>query len=205
MFSLIYTSVILVLLSVSLAGEKIRPSLAVFVALLLLLFGRVITIEEAFHGFSNQGMITVGFLFIVSAALQVSGLFENIVMRILGKPGMAPFVRYSRLLFPVAGLSAFLNNTPIVASLIPMIKNWSKKTGIASSKYLIPISFAAILGGTCTLIGTSTNLIVHGMLLDWNMPGLSFFEITRIGLPVTLAGCNLLYCYGSTGLVRLYS
>jgi di/tricarboxylate transporter len=195
MFSLIYTSIILLVLAGSLAREKIRPSLAVFTAVLLLLFGRVITVEEAFHGFSNQGMITVAFLFIVSAALQTSGLFENMVMRILGKPHISPLVRYIRLLFPVAGLSAFLNNTPIVASLIPMIKSWSKKTGIASSKFLLPISFAAILGGTCTLIGTSTNLIVHGMLLDRNMPGLNFFEITRIGLPVTLAGLIFLVFY----------
>jgi di/tricarboxylate transporter len=195
MFSLIYTSIILLVLAGSLAREKIRPSLAVFTAVLLLLFGRVITVEEAFHGFSNQGMITVAFLFIVSAALQTSGLFENMVMRILGKPHISPLVRYIRLLFPVAGLSAFLNNTPIVASLIPMIKSWSKKTGIASSKFLLPISFAAILGGTCTLIGTSTNLIVHGMLLDRNMPGLNFFEITRIGLPVTLAGIIFLVFY----------
>lgn len=197
MFPLIYTTCILVLLSVTLAKEWVKPSLAVFTALLLMLFGGIISVDEAFHGFSNKGMITVGFLFVVSAALQSSGLFENWVMRLLGNPGGSPLLRYFRLLFPVAGLSAFLNNTPIVASFIPLIKNWSKKTGIASSKYLIPISFAAILGGTCTLIGTSTNLIVHGMLLDQDLTGLSFFEITRVGLPAALAGLLFISIAGS--------
>jgi di/tricarboxylate transporter len=197
MFPLIYTSIILLVLAVILANEIVRPALAVFLALLLLLFGRIITVEEAFDGFSNQGMITVGFLFVVSAALQASGLYENMVMKVLGNTRTRPVKRYLRLLFPVAGLSAFLNNTPIVASLIPLIKSWSKKTGITSSKLLLPISYAAILGGTCTLIGTSTNLIVHGMLLEQKMPGLNFFEITRIGLPATLFGLLFVTFFGN--------
>ncbi|MBN2105295.1 SLC13 family permease [bacterium] len=196
MFSLIYTSVVLLCLIILLVNEAVKPALAVFLALLLLLFGGIITVDEAFQGFSNQGMITVAFLFVVSAALQTSGLYEKKVMQILGHAEMRPVTRYFRLLFPVAGLSAFLNNTPIVASLIPLIKNWSKKTGMSSSRFLLPISYAAILGGTCTLIGTSTNLIVHGMLLERNMPGLGFFEITQIGLPVTLAGLLFLALYG---------
>lgn len=193
---MIYTAVIVILMGAALAKEILRPSVIVFSALLLLLFGNIITIDEAFEGFSNKGMIAVGFLFVVSGALQSSGLFENWVMRILGeKPSGYP-VRYARMLFPVAGLSAFLNNTPIVASLIPMIKTWAKRRGVASSKFLIPLSYAAILGGTCTLIGTSTNLVVHGLLLENGLRGFEFFEISKVGLPVAVAGIGFLILAG---------
>ena len=186
MFQLYYTIAVVGLMCIALVKEWVKPVMLAFTALLLLVVGKVITIDEAFAGFSNKGMITVGFLFVVSAALQASGLFENVVTRILGDRKTGTKARYVRLMFPVAGLSAFLNNTPIVASLIPIIKNWAKRNNLAASKFLIPLSYAAILGGTCTLIGTSTNLIVHGMLLERGFAGFSFFEITKVGLPVAL-------------------
>ena len=183
-----YTTLIVVLMSFALAKEFFKPALTVFAALLLLIIGNIITIDEAFSGFSNKGMLTVGFLFVVSAALQSSGAFENIVTKILGNNNTSSTFRYFRFLFPVAAISAFLNNTPIVASLIPIIKNWAKRHDLAASKFLIPLSYAAILGGVCTLIGTSTNLVIHGLLLDRGYPGFSFFEISRIGLPVAILG-----------------
>ncbi|NQT27563.1 SLC13 family permease [candidate division KSB1 bacterium] len=193
---MIYTSFVVIMMGLSLAKEIFKPSIIVFSALLLLLFGNIITIDEAFDGFSNKGMIAVGFLFVVSAALQASGLFENWVMRILGQNRSGFRMRYFRLLFPVAALSAFLNNTPIVASLIPMIKTWSKRNGIASSKFLIPLSYAAILGGTCTLIGTSTNLVIHGMLIESGFEGFTFFEITKVGLPVAFIAILFIVFFG---------
>ncbi|NOY59347.1 MAG: SLC13 family permease [Calditrichaeota bacterium] len=187
-FEFWYTTIIIVLMSIALTKEFYKPALIVFTALLLLIIGNVVSIDEAFSGFSNKGMLTVGFLFIVSAALQSSGAFENIILQILGNGNTSTFVRYIRFLFPVAGLSAFLNNTPIVASLIPIVKSWTKKNNLTASKFLIPLSYAAILGGVTTLIGTSTNLIIHGMLLEHGYPGFSFFEITKIGLPVAILG-----------------
>lgn len=198
MFQMYYTAGVLLLLFLMLAKEFFKPAVVIFAALLLLVIGNVISIDEAFIGFANKGMITVAFLFIVSAALQASGLFQNAIRRLLGNTKTGKRARYIRLLFPVAGFSAFLNNTPIVASLIPIIKNWTKRNGLSSSKFLIPLSYAAILGGTCTLIGTSTNLIIHGMLLDKGLPGLSFFEITQIGLPVTLITLVFLALMGDT-------
>jgi di/tricarboxylate transporter len=183
-----YTTLIIVLMSFALARELFKPALTIFAALLLLIIGNIITIDEAFAGFSNKGMLTVGFLFVVSAALQSSGAFENIVTRILGNNNTSNTSRYFRFLFPVAALSAFLNNTPIVASLIPIIKNWAKRHNLPASKFLIPLSYAAILGGVCTLIGTSTNLVIYGLLLDHGYPGFSFFEITKVGLPVAIIG-----------------
>ncbi len=194
---MLYTLFVVLLMGVALSREILRPSVIVFSALLLLLFGNIITIDEAFGGFSNKGMITVGFLFIVSAALQASGLFETWVMRILGQKKIGIHIRYIRLLLPVAGLSAFLNNTPIVASLIPLVKIWAKKSNIASSKLMIPLSYAAILGGTCTLIGTSTNLIVHGMLHESGLEEFSFFEITKVGVPAALAAILFITLFGN--------
>ncbi len=184
MFQLIYTVVLMTGMLLLIARDVYKPSLVAFGTLILLVLGGVISTQEAFAGFSNHGMLTVGLLFVVSAALQVSGLFERFILYMLGDGRGGHAFRYVRLLFPVAMLSAFLNNTPIVATLIPLIKNWARRHNLAASKYLIPLSYAAILGGMCTLIETSTNLIVHGMLLENGFEGFSFFEISKLGLPV---------------------
>lgn len=98
-------------------------------------------------------------------------------------------------MLPVAGLSAFLNNTPVVAMFIPVILDWSRKLQMSASKLLIPLSYAAILGGVCTLIGTSTNLVVNGLLIsDTNHPGLGMFDLAWVGLPCAIAG--LVYLLG---------
>jgi di/tricarboxylate transporter len=89
-------------------------------------------------------------------------------------------------MIPVMLISAFVNNIPIVATLIPNIKKWAHKNNFPVSKLLIPLSYAAISGGMCTLIGTSTNLIIHGLLIDYDLPGLGFFELSKIGLPIAL-------------------
>ena len=169
-----------------LATELADPAFIVFSAMVALTLGGVISVDEAFQGYSNEGMLTVAFLYIVSAGLQSSGLFTKTIYRLLGDKTLGQRKRYLRLLFPIAGLSAFLNNTPIVASLIPVIKKWAKKYDFHDSKLLIPLSYAAILGGMCTLIGTSTNLVVHGLMQDSGMGGLGFFEITVIGLPIAV-------------------
>lgn len=187
-FSLIYTAIMVILMTAVLIKEVIKPEIAVFSALLLLVLGGVITIDEAVRGFSNKGMLTVAFLFVVSATLQASGTFDKFVSKVLGSNKGKISTKYLRLMFPVAGFSAFLNNTPIVASLIPVVKNWTKKVNLPSTKFLIPLSYAAIFGGICTLIGTSTNLVVHGMMLDRNMRGFSFFEITKVSLPLAIIG-----------------
>lgn len=186
MFDIYFTGFVIITMVIMLALEIATPAYIVFGAMITLNLGGVITVEEAFQGFSNEGMLAVAFLYVVSAGLQSSGLFTKTVYQLLGKKNLNRKKRYLRLLFPVAGLSAFLNNTPIVASLIPVIKKWAKKNDFHDSKFLIPLSYAAILGGMCTLIGTSTNLVVHGLLRDSGMGGLGFFEITPIGLPIAI-------------------
>jgi len=186
-FEIYYTAAVVILMSIALIKEIAKPALIIFSALILLILGNVITVSEAFVGFSNHGMLTVGILFVVSSALQCSASFGRTATKILGNSSNIT-LRYLRLMYPVSFLSAFLNNTPIVATLIPVIKNWAKRHKLMPSKFLIPLSYAAILGGTCTLIGTSTNLVVHGLLMENGLEGFSFFELGKVGLPVAVLG-----------------
>lgn len=93
----------------------------------------------------------------------------------------------------IAFISSFLNNTPVVVIFAPMIKRWAEKHGVAATKLLIPLSYATILGGTCTLIGTSTNLVVHGMVIDAGFQGFTMFELGKVGIIIALVG--LLYIW----------
>lgn len=186
MFEMYFTAAVILMMTIALVKELYRPSIILFLSLLVLCLGNVISIKEAFNGFSNHGMLTVAVLFVVAAALQSSTAFGKTMGKILGK-GKSK-TRYIRLMLPVSFISAFLNNTPVVASLIPVIKKWSKDNDLPASKFLIPLSYAAIFGGLCTLIGTSTNLVVHGLLLDHGLEGFSFFEIGKVGLPVAIIG-----------------
>ncbi|MFQ5583687.1 MAG: SLC13 family permease, partial [Calditrichia bacterium] len=104
--------------------------------------------------------------------------------------------KLARILFPVSGISAFMNNTPVVAVLIPAVRSWTEKNHFAPSKFLIPISYAAILGGMCTLIGTSTNLIIHGLMLSYGMKGMSLFEISKVGVPAAIVGLLFIIIFG---------
>jgi di/tricarboxylate transporter len=94
-----------------------------------------------------------------------------------------------RLMLPVMVVSAFINNTPVVAAFIPIVSDWTRKLRMSPSKLMLPLSYAAIFGGTCTLIGTSTNLVVNGLLIeDPTQRGLAFFEIAWVGVPVAVVG-----------------
>lgn len=145
----------------------------------------------AVSGFGNSGLITVGLLFVVVAGLVHTGALDRFASPLLGQPRTVR--RAQARLLPVAcALSGFLNNTPLVAMLIPVVKDLSKRTRIPASKLLLPLSYATIFGGTCTIIGTSTNLVVNGLVSK--TPGLTplaFFEIAWVGLPIALVG--LLY------------
>jgi di/tricarboxylate transporter len=156
----------------------------------------VLTPSEAFAGFSNTGMLTVGVLFIVVTGLRETGGIDWIASRMLGRPRNVRDATM-RLCLPVAGMSAFLNNTPIVAMMIPVVQDWCKKFRMSPSKLMIPLSYATILGGTCSLIGTSTNLVVAGLVTaQTDLPPLGMFDITWIGLPVTVVGVAFLVGFG---------
>ncbi len=155
----------------------------------------VITPSEAFAGFSNAGMLTVAALFVVAAALRETGLLDYIGHYVLGGAKSEKGV-LGRLAGVVLPMSAFLNNTPIVAMFVPVVLDWSRRHRVSPSKLLIPLSYLAILGGTCTLIGTSTNLIVNGLAVKNGLPEMSLFEIGLVGIPYAFIGFIYLYFIG---------
>jgi di/tricarboxylate transporter len=173
------------------AFTRISPDIIMSAGLTVLLVSGVLLPEEALAGFANQGMLTVAVLYIVVSGLTETGAVGWIVQHILGQPRNTRQAQV-RLMAPAAVLSAFLNNTPVVAVFVPAVKVWARRNKLSLSKLLIPLSYASIVGGTCTLIGTSTNLVVNGMLVDQvGLPGLRMFDLAWIGLPI--AACVLLF------------
>jgi di/tricarboxylate transporter len=173
-----------------LATDRLPPAAIVLGATIILLVTDVIDAAAAFSGFANPAPITVAALYVLAAAAQKTGLLAPLTARLLGSgQGRGAMVR---LLGPTAGASAFFNNTPLVAMLIPDVVGWADRQRVSASRYLLPLSYAAILGGTVTLIGTSTNLVVSGLLEQSGQPPLGLFEITLIGGPVAIAGLAVL-------------
>ncbi|SIQ15836.1 Di-and tricarboxylate transporter [Alkalispirochaeta americana] len=204
------TLAILVLIFLFLAFDVAGADMVFGAALILLLFTGVLAPREALAGFSNKGMATVGLLFIVSRAVENTGIFQAIAHWFLSgerasregssltrEKGQASLpVLMVKMMAPVTFLSAFLNNTPIVTIFAPTIKNWATAKRLPVSKFLIPLSYASIFGGICTLIGTSTNLVVHGLMLQNGLEGLGFFEVARAGLPIAVVGYLYLFFLG---------
>lgn len=186
---------LIVCMLVCLILEVARPGMIIFSVLVILLVSGILTPKEALSGFSNEGMLTIALLFIVAGAVQKSGVIDHITERWLEKSHSYSGAMV-RFLVPISMISAFLNNTPIVVTFTPIIKNWCEKRGISPSKFLIPLSYATILGGTITLIGTATNLVVHGMLLDYGLEGFSMFTMSVVGIPVTIVGLLYLFTVG---------
>lgn len=176
---------------VTLIVSRLGPDLVFVAGLTLLLALGVLEPGAAFSGFANTGMLTVAVMYVVAAGLRETGSLHLIVKYLFGRPrGVAG--AQTRMMLPVTFLSAFVNNTPIVATFLPAVLDWAKQQRISISKLAMPLSFAAILGGMCTLIGTSTNLVVHGMLLETaDARGFTFFELAWVGVPSALLG--LLY------------
>jgi di/tricarboxylate transporter len=175
---------------------KDRPADVMFVGAIVLLaaFG-VIAPEDAFSGFANSAMLIVGALFVVAAGLRETGVMEYIGEHFLGhvKTEARALFYMAVVLIPSAMV---LNNTPKVALLVPVLIAWCRKRRVSPSRLLMPLSFLSILGGTCSLIGTSTNLVVQGMLLKSQLKPMGFFEIGWVGMPCALLGATYLLTVG---------
>jgi di/tricarboxylate transporter len=177
-----------------LALTRIGPDLVTLGVLTLLLTLKVLTPEQALAGFSNEGMITVAVLMVVTAGLRETGAMAMVAERILGRP-RAPGRAQARLMLPTAFMSAFIYDAPLVTMLLPVVSDWAKRIRISPSLLMIPLSYAALLGGVCTLIGTSTNVIVSGLLVSQaHRPALRFFDVAWVGLPCALVGLSYLLC-----------
>ncbi|NKB38491.1 MAG: TRAP transporter large permease subunit [Gammaproteobacteria bacterium] len=148
----------------------------------------VIVPTEALSGLANEGVVTIAAMFAIAAGLKETGALRWLSQKVMGIPGSLSSAQ-NRIMWPTAVFSAFMNNTPLVAMLLPIVDEWSKQHRLSASKLLMPLSFASILGGACTLIGTSTNLVVNGWIIEeLEHPGLGMFEISIIGIPVALMG-----------------
>jgi len=180
---------------VALAWSWAPPDLVFVTATVVLAAAGVITTDEAFAGFSNAGMLTVAALFIVVAGLRETGVLDHIGHHVLGKAKTERAAIF-RLGVVVMPMSAFLNNTPIVAMFLPVVIDWCRRHRVSPSKLLIPLSFLTILGGTCTLIGTSTNLVVNGLMVQNGLDSMSLFEIAKAGIPYSIVGFVYLLTVG---------
>lgn len=169
-----------------LASNRYSPDLVLMGGLTLLLVSGVITTEQALMGLANEGMVTVGVLFIVVTGLRETGGINWIVESVLSVPRSLASAQL-RVMAPVAMISAFLNNTPVVAIFIPAINDWAKRFKLPVSKLMLPLSYASIAGGTCTLIGTSTNLVVNGMVIgETGQTPFGILDLAWVGVPITL-------------------
>ena len=195
-FEAVLTLLVVGVTVVVLARDLVSPAAAVLGATVFLLVVGVIDAGQAFAGFSNPAPITVAALYVLARAVEATGALEPVINRVLGRPdperlrvsGWARRLHLARVVAPSGVASALLNNTPIVAMVAPQIAQWSSRRGLSASPLLMPLSFVAILGGTITVIGTSTNLVVSGLLEQAGQAPIGMFEIGRIGVPVAIGG-----------------
>lgn len=202
-----YTLGVVGLLIAALASGKMGADTCMLGALTLLMIAGVIDTAEAVHGFAHPAVLMIAALFVVAAGLTETGAVTALSKKMLGRPQTLTGALL-RLTAPVACLSAFMNNTPIVAMYLPIVDDWAKKLRISPSKLFMPLSFAAILGGACTLIGTSTNLAVNNLYVEYfrahqdtltglygivePSPSKQFWWISIVGVPAAVVGVAII-------------
>ena len=172
----------------ALTFTKASPDLVLSAALTgLILFG-VLTPSEAWEGLSNEGLVTVAALYVVAEGVRQTGALTALLQAVLGQPKTALRAQ-GRVLIPAAVFSAFLNNTPVVAMYLPVLGDWAKRLRLSVSHLYLPLSYATILGGLCTTIGTSTTVVVNSELSKTaGQRAVGFLEIAWVGLPCAVVG-----------------
>ncbi len=184
------TALVVVTTLAALLFVQRAPDMVMIGGVVLLFAAGVITTDEALKGMSNEGMITVAALFVVAAAIERTGALSALVEGAMGRPASLASAQLRTMIVPSV-LSAFVNNTPVVALMVPAIRDWAKKRRLSVSKLLMPMNNAVVLGGLCTLIGTSTNIVVSGLVSAKRGTPLEMFDITWLGVP--LYACGLIY------------
>ena len=197
-FDVIIVFVVIAFILVSLYKEIMGAAFTFFVAVMVLGIFKILTPAEILAGFANEQIAVIIMLLLLGDAIRQTSVIEIFFSKIF--PVSSTYRSFlGRMMIWVGGFSAFLNNTPLVAVMMPYVHQWSKRNGVSSSKLLIPLSYAAILGGCVTLIGTSTNLIVGGMVTDQDiMPGLrplEMFDFFWVGFPMLVLGFLYLYFF----------
>lgn len=189
--------VALAYLIVAFLFKAMRPGLILFSAATIFMATGVITDKELIAGFSNNGVIVIVVLFWVNEGIKQSGLITRMAQNYLPRKKNPMVYLLPRLMIPISFLSAFLNNLPIVVNIAPILIRWSEGLKISPKKFLIPLSYAAILGGMCSLIGTSSNLVIHGLLVENDFRGLHLFELAKVGGIISLAGFVYMAVFGN--------
>jgi di/tricarboxylate transporter len=188
--------VLLIGAMISFAREKFPPDVVALTLFVLIALTGLVPVKDTFAVFSNPAPITVAAMFVLSAALVRCGALDYVSTAV----DKAAFLPYPLVLFLlvvlIAFVSAWINNTPVVVVFVPVVLNLARKMGLPGSKFLIPLSYASVLGGICTLIGTSTNLVVNGILVERGEPELSMFELSAVGIPVAITGAFYLALVG---------
>ncbi|MCP9612837.1 SLC13 family permease [Coprobacter tertius] len=196
-FEIFFTLLVLTGMIAALVMDKMRPGMILFSVVILFMLVGILSPKEVLEGFSNKGMITVALLFLISEGIRQTGAISQLIKKLLPDKKTTIFKSQLRMLPCIAAISAFLNNTPVVVIFAPIIKHWAAKQNLPATKFLIPLSYATILGGVCTLIGTSTNLVVHGMILETGRQGFSMFELGKVGIFIALAGIIYIFCFSN--------
>ena len=196
-FEILFVLLALLGMVIALVLDKMRPGMVLFSVVVLFLCAGILTPKEMLEGFSNKGMMTVAMLFLVSEGIRQSGALGQVIKKLLPQGKTTVFKAQFRMLPTIAFISAFLNNTPVVVIFAPIIKRWAESVKLPATKFLIPLSYVTILGGICTLIGTSTNLVVHGMILEAGYEGFTMFELGKVGIFVAIAGILYLFAFSS--------
>ncbi len=182
----IFVIAVVVFLVVSLYKEIFNPAFTFFICVVALLLVGVLSPTDLLKGLSNPQIIIIFLLMQVTAG--VRSIFGSEFFIKVFSTSLSPKRFLLRMMMVSSTFSAFLNNTPLVAFMIPYVKDWAERTGNSSSKFLIPLSYATILGGMMTVIGTSTNLVLSGLLTEYNLPLLKFTDFLYLGLAVTVTG-----------------
>ena len=190
-FDLIVVFIVILFILISLYKEIIGATFAFVIAVVTLGFFGILTPKEILAGFANEQLAVILLLLLLGDIIRQTAVVELLFDRIF-KSAKSYRGFLSRMTLIISGFSAFLNNTPLVAVMMPYVNNWCKKNDISPSKFLMPLSYAAILGGCATLIGTSTNLIVNGMVIDQTiihgLESLNIFDFAYVGVPMIIIG-----------------
>ena len=176
--------------------ERIPPDLTALLALCGLLVTGVLSPVEAFSGFSHPATISVAAVLVLSAGIEQTGLLNTLARRVLAPLGKSEFLFALVLMILIGALSAFINNTAAVAIFIPIVLEACRRSGASPGRVLMPMSHAATMGGMCTLIGTSTNLVAHEFARSQGLSGFTMFELGKVGLPMVVAGYTYMLLIG---------
>jgi len=186
----------------SFAWERLPAELTALAGLAVVLATGLLDTERALSVFSNAAPITVGAMFVISAALERGGAIQLLAGALQSAPGLRAGPALLLLIVTVAAISAFINNTPVVIVFVPVALSLARQLELPASKLLIPLSYASIMGGSCTLIGTSTNIVVSSIASGEGMAPLSLFELAWVGAPLLAAGALYLLVFGYRLLPR---